>query len=96
MFNGVNAFRIAVIELSISVSAIANRYAGINVPKKEVNAMYFHFCLGILGKLLKPITNKKIAAKIIRNDPNCIADKPTRPFFININELPQINASVIK
>ena len=96
VFKGVREFKIELTELSISVWAIANKYAGINVPNREVKAMYFHLYIGILDKLLNPINNKKTAAKIIRNDPNCKAVKPINPFFISINELPQTKARTIK
>ena len=59
-------------------------------------AIYFHWDFGIKNKLLEPIINKKTAAKIIRNDPNCIADKPIKPFFMSINELPHIRERISK
>lgn len=40
--------------------------------------------------LLNPIINKKIPAKSIRKEPNCIGVSPINPFFIKIKELPQI------
>jgi hypothetical protein len=46
--------------------------------------------------LLNPTTIKKIPAKMIRNEPNCIGVKPIRPFFIKINELPQIKERTIR
>ena len=58
--------------------------------------MYFQLITGILDTLLNPINNKKTAAKTIRNDPNCKAVKPSSPFFININELPQTKARTIR
>jgi hypothetical protein len=45
---------------------------------------------------LNPTTIKKIPAKMIRNEPNCIGVKPIRPFFIKINELPQIKERTIR
>src|SRR3970282_2808049 len=96
VFNGVKEFNMELTELSISVWANAKRKAGTKVPNMEVIAIYFHFPLGILGKLLKPINNKKIAANIIRKEPTCKADKPTNPFLISINELPHTRARVIK
>jgi hypothetical protein len=51
--------------------------------------MYFHLNFGIFAKLLNPIIIKKIAAKRMRNDPNCRAVNPINP-FINIKELPKL------
>jgi hypothetical protein len=70
VFKGVNEFNIALIELSKRVSAIENKKAGIKVPKSAVKAMYFHFCLGILFKELKPIINRNNPAKNILNAPS--------------------------
>ena len=42
VFKGVNEFNIEHTELLTLVSAKANKNAGINVPKMDVNAMYFH------------------------------------------------------
>ena len=96
VFKGVKEFKIELTELSICVCAIANKYAGINVPNIEVKAMYFHLYFGIFDKLLNPISTKKRAANKIRKDPNCKAVKPINPFFINIKELPQTNARTTK
>ena len=93
VLSGVNEFRMEQIELLTFVSAIAKRYAGINVPNNEVIATYFHLCKGISAKLLNPITNKNIAQKIILNEPNSNGDNPTSPFLIKINELPHIKAN---
>jgi hypothetical protein len=45
--------------------------------------------------LLKPINNKNKAEKMMRNEPSCIGDKPTKPLLIKINELPQISAKTV-
>ena len=37
-----------------------------------------------------------MAAKIMRNEPNCIGVNPTKPLLISINELPQTKAKVIR
>ena len=95
VFKGVKELRMALIELSIWVSAIEKRKAGIKVPNKEVIAIYFHFPWGIFGKVLKPIAKRKIAAKIIRNEPNWNGFNPSNPFFIRMKELPQMSASTI-
>ena len=92
VFNGVSELRIALIELSIWVSAIEKRKAGINVPNKDVTAIYFHFPWGIFGKVLNPIAKRKTAAKIIRNEPSWNGVNPTNPLLISIKELPQIKA----
>ena len=74
---------------------MAKRYAGIKVPNKEVNAMYFHLPCGIAAKLINPMIKRNNEQKIIRSDPNWNGFNATNPFFINMNELPQIRASTI-
>lgn len=37
-----------------------------------------------------------MAEKTIRKAPNCIGVKPIKPFFMSMNELPQISESTIK
>ena len=74
---------------------MAKRYAGIKVPNKEVNAMYFHLPCGIAAKLLNPMIKRNNEQKIIRSDPNWNGFNATNPFFINMKELPQIRASTI-
>lgn len=69
VFKGVSEFKMELTELLICVCAMAKRKAGTNVPKTEVSAMNFHWCCGILAKLLKPIIKRKTAAKIIRSEP---------------------------
>ena len=93
---GVSEFNTALIELSISVSAIAKRNAGKKLPKNEVMAINFHCPNGIPGSVRNPMTSKKMAAQIIRNDPSWYGLSPTSPFLISIKELPQIKASIIR
>jgi hypothetical protein len=94
VFKGVNELRIELTELLICVCAMANKNAGIKVPKKEVNMMYFHWCRLISVRLLYPIRIRKTAENKIRKEPSCMGESPTKPLLININELPQISESI--
>jgi hypothetical protein len=80
-------FSIDVTELSISVCAIEKKSRN-KSPKHRSHRNKLPFSFGIFDKLLKPISNKKTAAKIIRKEPTCRADNPINPFLIKINELP--------
>ncbi|GGD22607.1 hypothetical protein GCM10011368_25830 [Hyunsoonleella pacifica] len=96
VFNGTSEFKIEAMELSISVSAKANRKAGKKVPKSPVKITHFHSFNFIDFTRLNPKMNRKNEVKIIRIAPNCTGVKPNSPFFIKIKELPQIMASTIK
>jgi hypothetical protein len=67
-----------------------------NVPKNAVNAINFHCNKLIFDRLLNPTSIKKNPAKSIRNETNCIGDKPIRPFLMRINELPQIKERIVR
>ena len=96
VINGVVEFSTDVIALSISVSANANRKAGIKVPAKAESATHFHSSFFMDLMLLNPIVNKNIAANKVRIAPNCKGESPIRDFFIRINELPQTIDSIAR
>jgi len=93
---GTVEFKIETMALSISNSAKAKKKAGKKLPNIAETVIHFHCSFLIFLILLKPIINKKIEAKTVLNAPNCIAVKPTNPFLISINELPQTSESAIK
>lgn len=96
VFIGTIEFNIEAIALSISVSAYAKRKAGKKVPNNPEMAIHFKEVLDNFLKLLKPAENNIKPVIMIRKEPNCKGVKPTNPFLININELPQINARINK
>lgn len=59
-------------------------------------AIHFKEVLDNFFKLLKPAVNNIKPVIMILNEPNCKGVKPTNPFLISINELPQINARINK
>ena len=84
------------IELSISVWANENRYTGKKVPHIAEITMNVHLDRGIFGSVLKPIINRKEAANNILREPSWNGLNPTNPRLINIKELPQIQAKMIR
>ena len=70
VFKGTSEFKIEVTALSISVSAIAKKNAGIKEPKSPESKSHFHFDFGIALSLLKPKTNKMIPVIIVHKAPS--------------------------
>lgn len=91
VFNGTREFKIEATALSISVSAKANRNDGKKVPNSPVKITHFQSLKAIDFTRLNATINKKTAVNIIRIAPSCTGVKPTKPFFMSIKELPQIN-----
>jgi hypothetical protein len=91
VFNGVNEFKIEVIELSIPFIAKENKNAGKKTPNKAVIVICVHSFFWIENKLLKPIGNKTSAVIRILKEPTCIGVRLIKDFLIRINELPHIN-----
>jgi hypothetical protein len=89
-------FKIDTTALSISVSAKANKKAGIKVPKNAEIVIHFHWSLLICFNFEKPTNSKNIAANKVRSAPNCNGVRPINPFLIKINELPQTTESTIR
>tara|TARA_S200000501_G_C20815874_1_gene740531 strand:+ start:1351 stop:1656 length:306 start_codon:yes stop_codon:yes gene_type:complete len=96
VFKGTIELIIDATELSISVSANANRKAGKKLPKNAEMVIHFHsnfFIVNIFFHAIKKIITDE---NIILSDPNCEASRPTKAFFISIKELPQISERRIK
>ena len=70
VFNGTNEFSMDATALSISVSAMANKKAGIKEPNIPVSAIHFHCFISISFTLLNPAINKNTAVIIVLNAPN--------------------------
>ncbi|GAB1857554.1 hypothetical protein MHTCC0001_23900 [Flavobacteriaceae bacterium MHTCC 0001] len=96
VFRGTKEFNIEAMELSISVSAKANKNAGKKVPKNPVKIIHFQSFNDIAVIRLNATINKKDAVKIIRMAPNCTGVNPSNPFFMRINELPHINDKIMR
>ena len=91
---GDNAFSIPVSELSSLVWASANNTAGTKLLINPVKAMNFQSLAGILFNLLNANGSITRKAKVIRNVPTCSGVKYSSPFFMRINELPQITDNI--
>ncbi len=87
---GVNAFIMPAIALSILVSAIQNKNAGKNVPRKPVRIISGYFDEGILLSAEKAKGTSTIAPDEILMAATWNALNRCRPAFIKINELPQM------
>ena len=62
-----------------------------------INNVFKLHCLKVISfNVLKVKGINTKAEIIILIEPNSIAVKPTKPFFISMKELPQINESVAK
>ena len=93
VFKGTKEFRIETIPLSTSVSANANKKDGKNVPINPVIIIHFHWWLWIVLRDLNPIVKINNEDITVLKLPNWKGERPKRPFFIKIKELPQVNAS---
>jgi hypothetical protein len=93
--NGVKLFRIPATELGIFVCAKVNRNAGKKLPRSPEIAKKWVFCL--FNFLILLIENGSItnAPKKILIDATCVYEKANNPFFMRINDPPQINARKI-
>ena len=94
--NGVVAFNIEAMALSISVSAKAKKYTGKNDPRDPEITIHFHCFPFSFIKLRKPINIRNSAAKMILKDPTCKGLNPTSAFLIRIKELPQTIKRMIR
>ena len=92
---GTSEFNIPVKELLICVWANGNRYAGMPLPKSPAMHNLHHWCFFIFRKFLNRIGDKNIAEIRILSEATCDQLKERSPFFIKMNELPQINAKHI-
>ena len=90
--SGVRELSIPARLLSICVCALVNRYAGIPFPMTPTIMSDTIFFLLIFRILLKRngVRNKKV--KNIRKEATWLLVYDSRPFFIKINEVPQIKA----
>ena len=96
MLRGTKEFNTDAIELSISVSAKANRKAGKKLPRKAEIMIHFHSFFVIIFKVCQAKAKIIIDEKIILKDPNCVGLRPIKAFFIRINELPHIIDKLIR
>ncbi|GAA4242033.1 hypothetical protein GCM10022292_10800 [Winogradskyella damuponensis] len=70
VFKGTKEFNIEATALSISVSAMAKKKAGIKEPKRPERRSHFHFDLGIVLSLLKPKVKRIRPVIIVLSAPN--------------------------
>ena len=75
-------------------AAVVN--AGKKLPKNADIVIHFHSIFLIVKIFLHAIKKIKIEENIILNEPSWEASRPTKAFFIKINELPHINDKAIK
>lgn len=90
VLSGTKEFNTETTALSICVSAMAKKNAGIKEPKTPEIASHFHW-FGLIVRIdLIPNTNKNRPVIMTRKAPNWKGVKPSNDFLIKINELPQI------
>ena len=94
--SGTLEFKIPTTALSISVSAKAKRNTGIPVPSNAEIPIHFHSNFFMVFKVFHPKRSKTNAENKIRRAPSCRGSKPTNPFLIRINELPQMMDSTTR
>lgn len=85
-----------VIELGTRVCAIAKRNEGNKLPNNPTEIRNMTLDFGILFNRLIATGSKNMEAERIRSEPTCPADNAINPFLIRINELPHINANMIR
>ena len=93
---GTTELNIDVTPLSSCVCANANKNGGKNELSRPARKIHFQSLKVSVLKLRYPTTNKKVDAKTIRKLPNCSAVKPKSDLFININEEPHTNESMMR
>ncbi len=91
---GERALRIPVSELSSFVSANAKRTAGIKLPTSPVKKINLYFSLLTCLICLTANGRKNKKANEILMVPTCEGVNTSSPFFIKMNELPQINERI--
>ena len=69
VLRGTSEFKMEVMALSISVSAMANKNAGKNDPKKPEIAIHFHCGFLMFFRLLYPKANKITPVSTLRKLP---------------------------
>jgi len=94
--SGVSAFKIPARVLVIRVSAIQNKKAGMKLPANPETKMRRYNFFGILRNACKAKGNKTIPALRIRIEATWYGVRDFIPYFIRMNELPQIKESTTK
>ena len=92
--NGEMVLSIPATELSMCCCAVVKRKAGIKTPINPdknnlevcVDRVSFHFKMARGSKM--------IPATVTRREATSPGEKTTRPFFISMNDVPQISASI--
>jgi len=89
---GTSAFNIPTSELSSCVCALVNRKAGIPFPNKPTMIMGRMWCFCILNIFFQTNGKRLSQAMLILSCATSRSLKTISPFFIRINELPQMKA----
>jgi hypothetical protein len=93
---GVSEFIIPAIELLILVCAVANKKAGIKMPIMPDRNGFQYWVAGSAFKFRKANGNSTIDAAVTRRAPTSSGANTSKPFFMRMNDVPQMIDKMIR